>query len=236
MTSVRHSQPSTAPCAPIARWPDWRPASLTLRSWTVRPSIVPNNAADGHLGTGPGAGLWGRAHPSAAASDLPPLPPPQTQRAVERHLAAFWFWLEAGRIARERHQQRHPHALPSLSRLARLLDLALEFKKLALAGFSQSVAEKITYDYNLTDLKRAYGHRDGPLSSTDTASGPAAASPGPCSSGCKSAPASALSLDPKPPPPARPPTETKRDITPVKLVRGPHGFLMYEYPKPPSGS
>ena len=38
------------------------------------------------------------------------------------------------------------------------------------------------------------------------------------------------------PPPTGPPPDTKRDITPVKLVIGPHGLLTYEYPTPASGS
>ncbi len=107
------------------------------------------------------ARAYGVEHtPPPPADDLPPLPPPQIQRAVERHLAAFWFWMEAGRTARERHELRHPHALLSLSRIARLLDLAFAFKTLAVGLDSPNpLPEKITYDYNLTDLKRAYGHQ-----------------------------------------------------------------------------
>jgi hypothetical protein len=51
----------------------------------------------------------------AATDDLPPPPPPCTQRAVERQLAAWNLWMEIGRAAMERHQQRHPHALLSLT-------------------------------------------------------------------------------------------------------------------------
>ena len=38
------------------------------------------------------------------------------------------------------------------------------------------------------------------------------------------------------PPPAWPPPDTKKDITQVKLVRGPHGLLMYQYPTSASDS
>lgn len=96
--------------------------------------------------------------------ELPPLPPRRTQRAVERRLAEMQMWLEAGKVARLRHQQRRPHALPSLSRLARLLQLAFDFKKLALGLDSPNrLPDKITYDYEFTDLKRAYGHLLDPM-------------------------------------------------------------------------
>ena len=94
-----------------------------------------------------------------ATDDLPPSPPPRTQRAVDRHLAAWQLWMEMGRAAMERQQQRHPHALPSWSRLARLIDLAFDFKKVAFGLDSPNpLPDKIAYDYELTDLKRAYGH------------------------------------------------------------------------------
>jgi hypothetical protein len=115
------------------------------------------------------ARAYGTAHTMPADVDpLPPLPPPRVQREVECHLAAFRFWMEAGRTARERHQQRHPHALLSFCRMARLLDLAFEFKKLALGLDSPNpLPEKITYDDDWTDLKRAYGHRGPELASMD---------------------------------------------------------------------
>jgi hypothetical protein len=174
------------------------------------------------------ARAYGTAYTMPADVDpLPPLPPPRIQREVERHLAAFRFWMEAGRTARERHQQRHPHALLSFCRMARLLDLAFEFKKLALGlDFPNPLPEKITYDYNFTDFKRAYGHQNNQSPPVDSAPAKAVA-PQPAAT-------SMPVPEPKSPPPAWPPRETKRDITPVKLVRGPHGFLTYEYPKPDS--
>ena len=111
---------------------------------------------------------------------VPPLPPPRIQRAVERQLAAWKLWMEMGRTARERHQQRHPHALPSWCRMARLLEQAFDFKKLALGLYSPNpLPEKITYDYELTDLKRAYGDPDHPPSSIGTFPGNVAAPPSP---------------------------------------------------------
>ena len=74
--------------------------------------------------------------------------------------------MAAGHAALERHRQRRPHALPSLSCLARWLNLAFDFKKLALGLDSKNrLPEKISYDYEFTDLKRAYGHHDDDLSS-----------------------------------------------------------------------
>ena len=57
------------------------------------------------------------------------------------------------------YQHRNPHALVSWTRMARYLDLAFEFKKLALGLDSPNpLPEKITYDYELTGLKRGYAH------------------------------------------------------------------------------
>ena len=180
------------------------------------------------------ARVYGVAHAAPApTNELPPLPPPRIQRAVDRQLAAWQLWMEIGRAAMQRQQQRHPHAILSLIRLVRLTEQALDFKKLALGLDSPNpLPDKITYE--LTNLKRAYGHRDGQSHSSENFPGTAAPPHGPCGSGRESAPASVPPLDPKPPVPALPPPETKRDITPVKLVVGPHGFLTYEYPKPAS--
>ena len=69
-----------------------------------------------------------RADPLA---DLPPLPGPRTQRAVERELAGWNFWMAAGRLAMDRHKQRRPHYLPSLTQLARLTSIHFDFACLA---------------------------------------------------------------------------------------------------------
>ncbi len=96
---------------------------------------------------------------------LPPLPPLRTQRAVDCQLVELRFWMEAGRIAMERYQQRYPHALPNWCRLARLLNLAVEFKQLACGLDSkQPLPEKISHDYDFTNLKRAYGQQDDTVS------------------------------------------------------------------------
>ena len=106
------------------------------------------------------ARVYGVAHATPAPTDdLPALPPLRTQRAVDHQLATLRWWMEAGRSAMERQQQRHPHALLSLTRLARLTELAFDFKKLALGLDSPNpLPEAISYDYALTNLKRAYGH------------------------------------------------------------------------------
>jgi hypothetical protein len=113
------------------------------------------------------------------SADLPSLPPPRTQRAVDRQLAELHLWMAAGRAARERHQQRRPHALPSLSRLARWLNLAFDFKKLALGLDSKNrLPEKISYDYEFTDLKCAYRHQMGESPPAAAASAPEAGGAG----------------------------------------------------------
>ena len=91
--------------------------------------------------------------------DWPLLPPPRIQRAVDSALADLQLWLAAGSVAMERHQQRNPHALPTWTQMARHLDLAFDLKKMVLGLDSPNkLPDKITYDYEFTDLKRAYGH------------------------------------------------------------------------------
>jgi hypothetical protein len=128
------------------------------------------------------------------AEELPPLPSPRIQADVERQLVEWQSWMAAGRAALERQQQRRPHARPSLSRIARLLQVALNLKNLALGLDSQNpLPEKIHYDYELTDLKRAYGQQDEPpvpaavipdFVARDAATGPAS-----CSTSSDGAPA-----------------------------------------------
>jgi hypothetical protein len=97
--------------------------------------------------------------PYNPADDLPPLPHPNTQRAVERELAARAFWMEAGRIALELYRQRRPHDLMDLSRMARLLQIGFDFKLLA-CGIDpkRPDPEPANHDAAWADLKRAYGH------------------------------------------------------------------------------
>lgn len=107
--------------------------------------------------------------PQAPTGDeeTPRLPPHHIQHAVERQLAKWQFWMEASRAARKRHNQRHPHALRSLGRVARMMQLAIDFGNLA-AGLDSpnSLPERLTYDHHCTDLKRAYGHLTNPTDST----------------------------------------------------------------------
>jgi len=101
--------------------------------------------------------------PFPATVEFPQLPHPNTQRAVDRQLAELQLWLTAAHAAGERQRQRRPHALPTLTQLARLLQLAFDLKKMVLGLDSKnSLPDKITYDYEFTDLKRAYGHLDVP--------------------------------------------------------------------------
>jgi hypothetical protein len=128
----------------------------------------------------------------------PPLPTPATQRAVDRQLAELQLWLTAAHAAGERQRQRRPHALPTLTQLARLLQLAFDLKKMVLGLDSKNpLPEKITYDYEFTDLKRSYGHLLDPASPVV-----AAATGEPVPGGAPGVSADAAIQTPPPAPPA----------------------------------
>lgn len=69
--------------------------------------------------------------PRETPDDSPPLPGPRTRQAVGRELAGWNFWMNLGRLAMARHQQSRPHAIPSLSQLSCLLQIAFDFGRLA---------------------------------------------------------------------------------------------------------
>jgi len=95
------------------------------------------------------------------ASQPPPLHP-RTGRAVAKEYADWKFWLSAGRLARARHQQRHPHALPSLGRVVSLLEIAMDFGSLATGRDWRRPAPAPepalpAHDFE-ADLRRVYGN------------------------------------------------------------------------------
>jgi hypothetical protein len=97
--------------------------------------------------------------PPDSTVELPRLPSPRIQRVVDRKLAELQGSLAATHVALARYRQRQPHALMSFSRMARLLEIAFAFKRLACGLDSPNpLPEKIVYDYELTNLKRGYGH------------------------------------------------------------------------------
>ena len=100
----------------------------------------------------------GEPKPYDPSADRPPLPPPRIQQAVECELASWNFWLATGRLAVKKYQHRNPHALMSLSRIARLLELAFKFGSLA-TGYdpARPQPEPVSYDTARADLERAYG-------------------------------------------------------------------------------
>jgi hypothetical protein len=107
--------------------------------------------------------------PPDPAADLPPLPSPRIQRAVERELAGWDFWMAAGRLAMDRHQQRRPHALMSLTRLARLLQISMDFGLLAVGRPAQPETSFESRCENfMADLERAYGQRPSPSADTES--------------------------------------------------------------------
>ncbi|MDB6058909.1 MAG: hypothetical protein JWO95_2753 [Verrucomicrobiales bacterium] len=94
---------------------------------------------------------------STRSADQPQLPRcARTRQVIEREHAEWRFWIEAGRLAQERYEQRRPHALPTISQLAGLLDVAMHFGRLAIGSFNPA-SEPPTHAQALTDLKRAYG-------------------------------------------------------------------------------
>lgn len=97
------------------------------------------------------------ANPEA---DLPPLPSRRTQHAVERELAGWDLWMAAAELAWVRHRQRRPHAVPSLTQVARLIQIAIDFGALACGlPSADGTPEPSRFDNYLADLERAYGQR-----------------------------------------------------------------------------
>ena len=100
--------------------------------------------------------------PPDPAADLPALPSKKMQQAVEGELASWNLWMAAGQMALEQHRRRRPHALPSFSRLVRLIKIAVDFGRLA-AGLDSARPDQAPVDDDpdfqqaLADLKRAYG-------------------------------------------------------------------------------
>ena len=124
-------------------------------------------------------------------------------------MAELDLWLTVGSVALKRYRQRNPHALPSWTRLARNLELAFDLNKMALGLDSPNpLPDKISYDYELTDLKRGYGHwlDPPPVSGVPSATPPIACPP-------------ATETAPSP----------RSDIMAVPLIRSPAGFWMYDW-------
>ena len=98
------------------------------------------------------------AEPAPLPDERPPLPPPRIQAAVEHQLACWKFYLAAGSEALRRSQLHHPHAVPSLNRLARLIEMALDLARLATGlDSTQPPAAPDNHQKALADLERIYG-------------------------------------------------------------------------------
>ena len=160
------------------------------------------------------------------SADLPQLPKSsRTRRAVEREFASWSFSMSAGKLAMERYRQRRPHDVPSLTRIARLLQIAFDFAHLACGSpLSEEELKSSGHDQALADLKRIYGKPSAPSAASEPLKSQAAVTPE------SVAPASASSSSPRQSPNtsspgSSPPVDTKRDFTPCALVIGPHGLL-----------
>jgi len=96
--------------------------------------------------------------PAPVPDELPPLPHPRTQAAVERQLACCNLYLAAASEALQRFQLRHPHAVLELNRLIRLIEIASDLARLATGSDStQPQVEPVSYENALADLERIYG-------------------------------------------------------------------------------
>lgn len=152
--------------------------------------------------------------------ELPPLPGARTQRVVERELAGWDFWMAAGRAAMDRHHQRRPHALLTLTQIARLLGVAFDFKQLACGSAADDPpSESPDYSRVWADLERSYGHKSRSPSSPPPSSVP----PDPLSATLDPQP-STFNQPVRPAAPAGLPPDEKRDLTPYAMVIGPHGL------------
>lgn len=90
---------------------------------------------------------------------------PRTQRAVDRELAHYEFWKAAGKRSQARYQEfqrRRPHDLPSLGKVAQLIEIAFDFGWIA-SGLDWRKPDRdeltmppIESDWE-ADLRRAYG-------------------------------------------------------------------------------
>ena len=142
-------------------------------------------------------------------ADEPPALSPGLVRRVEAELATRQLWLETGRQALALHQQRYPHHLPSLSRIARLLDIGFTFRRIATGMDELPVASTppapAAPDWE-EQIRRAYG--GAPQSAATTAVSPRGIPP-PTEPAIKPAPSVSVANAPSqtltPPPGAVPP-------------------------------
>ena len=81
---------------------------------------------------------------------------PRTLRAVARHYALWRFWMDAASLALAKFERRRPYLLPSLGRIARLLDIALTLAQLACGDPAEP--DNASHERALADLQRAYGN------------------------------------------------------------------------------
>ena len=146
--------------------------------------------------------------PPDPSDQPPPLPSPRVQRVVEVELAKLQTWMEAGRIAMRTHRQRHPHGMMSLSQIARLLRIGIDFGKLACGlDLTKPLPPPLKYDEAsiLADIERAYPQKSEPIELSPVVQVMEKAS--------------------EPPKPIWPPPDDKRDLVAYQLVIGDHGLL-----------
>jgi hypothetical protein len=154
--------------------------------------------------------------PESNNDEKPPMPSPRIQREVNRQLVELQLSMKTGHVALERHRRRRPHALLSFSQMARLMEAGFDLAKMACGMDSPNpLPEKIIYDDDWTDLKRAYGH----VNSTPEPEGkgqrsPVPAAQAPCPQPVAAAPVESGVASSTPPAPASAPSAPEPPAAP----------------------
>lgn len=94
-----------------------------------------------------------------ASFGQPPQLSPRRQQTVEQEYLVWQLSMQRGKEAWNRYQQRRPHAVPSLGRIVRLLEIAMAFGTLAVGQQESPAAipERPSSEID-EDLRHAYGH------------------------------------------------------------------------------
>jgi hypothetical protein len=134
--------------------------------------------------------------------------------------------MDAGRLAMARHQQLRPHALLSLTRVARLLQIGFDFAHLACSSYDPKADKSLGHAQALADLERAYGDAAWKrMGEQQFAASPVPTDPAQCVESPRN------QAPPPPPPPlsSPPASKQKADVMAVPLVRDEHGFLTLDW-------
>jgi hypothetical protein len=99
------------------------------------------------------------------AASLPPRLSPRTEGIVLQEWENFQRWRNIGHAAFTRHQRRHVHHIPTLGRIAQLLELAFDFQWIATGADWRrpelaALPPPVSGAESEPDLRSAYGGRE----------------------------------------------------------------------------